>query len=322
MTYCEFHNTLKTMLQGTDLFKNCTLKDVDVPRNNETLKGICIVNPSAQGEGTAPVFYTKALYKEYQGGMPIDIIAQNMIAAYQKMHTSDSMIALVERRANPENLRTAIVSYEANKEWLKDLPYERIADLAVFLTLDLDEKHFVKVNRALMDKIRISDSEAFRAAKENMASDALLSDLLLQSCVRLDASDSYIYRFYNKLPYPALVLTTAEGYDGASLLANAKVLAKIRRVFGKDFIILPSSIHELIVLPTCEDMRNDTTDLIGMVRSINREYVDPADKLSDYVYYYDGAGVKMLQGKSWKITNAKKGRAPLKSGFFFEMTGK
>ena len=49
--------------------------------------------------------------------------------------------------------------------------------------------------------------------------------------------------------------------------------------------ILPSSIHEVILLPS--DRINDPTKLLSMVHDANTTVVSIGDVLSDSVYYYD-----------------------------------
>ena len=53
-------------------------------------------------------------------------------------------------------------------------------------------------------------------------------------------------------------------------------------------LILPSSIHELILLPATDD--TDTDYLSGMVKEINRTTVSEKDFLSDHVYLFDEQG--------------------------------
>jgi len=54
---------------------------------------------------------------------------------------------------------------------------------------------------------------------------------------------------------------------------------------GADMYILPSSIHEVILLPS--DRINDPTELLSMVHDANTTVVSIGDVLSDSVYYYD-----------------------------------
>ena len=54
---------------------------------------------------------------------------------------------------------------------------------------------------------------------------------------------------------------------------------------GRDYYILPSSIHETIFVPA--DSISSAGDLDRMVREINREQVDPEERLTDHCYFYD-----------------------------------
>ena len=51
---------------------------------------------------------------------------------------------------------------------------------------------------------------------------------------------------------------------------------------GGDFFILPSSIHEILIVPD-----NGKMELEAMVKEVNATQVAPADKLTDSVYHYD-----------------------------------
>lgn len=65
---------------------------------------------------------------------------------------------------------------------------------------------------------------------------------------------------------------------------------------GGNFFILPSSVHECIILP----FRNaKLRELEDMVRQVNREEVLPEQKLSDYVYLYDADAKKIVRADKY-----------------------
>ena len=84
---------------------------------------------------------------------------------------------------------------------------------------------------------------------------------------------------------PVTVLTTRGGMEGAGVIYCDTILEKIWKKVG-DFYILPSSIHEVLVVPVSEGI--DRTELEAMVRTINRDEVALDDRLSDRVYLFDG----------------------------------
>lgn len=88
---------------------------------------------------------------------------------------------------------------------------------------------------------------------------------------------------------PMQVLTNREMNLGAGQLLLYKTQALLREQFqGNPVYILPSSIHELIILPTTDDI--DVDYLSGMVKEINRTTVSEKDFLSDHVYLFDEQG--------------------------------
>ena len=81
------------------------------------------------------------------------------------------------------------------------------------------------------------------------------------------------------------VLSNWDTLNGAAALLDAKTMEDISQKLGGDFIVLPSSIHEVIVLPA--DVEMDRRDLEAMVQDVNAGEVAPEDRLSDHVYMYD-----------------------------------
>ena len=91
-------------------------------------------------------------------------------------------------------------------------------------------------------------------------------------------------------------LTSEEKRYGASMILQEDVMGKVSKLMGGDFYILPSSIHETLIVPTTTQMTLE--DMSIMVQYVNKEAVEPEDKLSDKVQFYDS--------KEMVIENAKK----------------
>ena len=60
-------------------------------------------------------------------------------------------------------------------------------------------------------------------------------------------------------------------------------LKKIADDWGCDLYILPSSVHEVIVLP---DLKEEVETLREMVCDVNENQVDKVERLSNSVYHY------------------------------------
>ena len=89
-------------------------------------------------------------------------------------------------------------------------------------------------------------------------------------------------------PYPGstmLVLTNSVQMNGAAALFYPGIMDQAAEQLGGDFIVLPSSTHEVIMIPA--DSATDFRSLEQMVKDINRSQVAPEERLSDHVYHYD-----------------------------------
>lgn len=78
--------------------------------------------------------------------------------------------------------------------------------------------------------------------------------------------------------------------NGAGVLANIQWLEEIREKMG-DFYIIHSSRHELIIIDGKMVEERGAEDLQYMVKTVNGDVLDPADKLSDDVYKFDVNGL-------------------------------
>ncbi len=90
------------------------------------------------------------------------------------------------------------------------------------------------------------------------------------------------------------VLTTADGIFGAGLISSHTVLNHFRVLHG-DFVILPSSIHELLLIPVnSPGFISDAESFETMVREVNSTEVSEEERLSDTPYFFRGKGLEYL----------------------------
>ena len=84
------------------------------------------------------------------------------------------------------------------------------------------------------------------------------------------------------LPYEQYVLTNIAQINGATAILYPNLLQEIGEATQSNFFILPSSIHEVILMKDNGDMNAE--ELQRMVMEINRTQVAPEEVLSDEVY--------------------------------------
>ena len=81
------------------------------------------------------------------------------------------------------------------------------------------------------------------------------------------------------------VVTNETGTDGAAALFYPGVMKSIAERTEGGYYILPSSVHEVIIMP--EDYYSCPENLNAMIEQINNSVVHPRDRLSDTAYHYD-----------------------------------
>lgn len=89
----------------------------------------------------------------------------------------------------------------------------------------------------------------------------------------------------DKNPIPLYLLTSQTGLFGAAGILNMDTIATFAEEIDQNLYIIPSSIHELILLP--DDGYIIAKDLEQMIKEINHTRVEPKDRLSNHVYYYN-----------------------------------
>ena len=83
-----------------------------------------------------------------------------------------------------------------------------------------------------------------------------------------------------------LVMTTEDGILGAAALYYPDIQKRICEIVGGDYYVLPSSVHEVLILP--DNGEADPKALAKMVGEINATQVSPAERLGDRVLHYRG----------------------------------
>ena len=80
------------------------------------------------------------------------------------------------------------------------------------------------------------------------------------------------------------ILTNKERSLGAGTFLYPGVLKQAEELLGARFYVLPSSVHECILIPEEDGMTQEA--LTGLVTEINENQVDPREVLSNQAYYY------------------------------------
>lgn len=292
--YKEFYSSLEKAMEPS----GGRLIEMDIPKNNRMMKGITI---KFDNISLAPTIYPDSYFQDWKEGKTVDGIISGVRTEIKRTvpGLAHFNIKSINRDSAITHLHAAVVGYENNKEWLKNIPHERIEDLAVFAkwrfdNADQDSVTATKITEPLLAHLQLTKEEALKIAKTNTARSAKFEsmDTVMRNIMMDNDMDKELAEMmFPDSSTPLSVVTNESGIDGAAVIACQEVLKAVQKELGEDFYILPSSIHEVLVLP--KSFSDDVEDLKQMVSSVNEAEVPPEDRLSDNVYEFDGHSLKI-----------------------------
>ncbi len=141
----------------------------------------------------------------------------------------------------------------------------------------------VKLTPELLDRVQLSEEEIWKAAERNTYREAEITFQSMESLLK-DIFVSELIGDQAAWCVPMFVISNPGKLHGAVQIFNKKAVKAWAGSRGYDrLIVLPSSIHEVIVVPSNEtDLSKEELD--RMVTEVNSSHVDPAEQLSDRAY--------------------------------------
>lgn len=292
--YTNLTETLKENL-GTDW----TIElHTDVILNNGTTHIALILYKN--GEKLHPQIYLERFFEDYKRGKTMKEILQDVMTTYEEALRNinpDSLSGIEDWEQVKGRLAFRLLSKERNKETLENYVYKEFLDLAAIVTFcaEIDEQGVkaIRVTHDLAERWNVSKEEILQAAEENTEDlfPVRMEPILDTLCRVADISrDDLPEEVLAEEDSPQImVLTNYLGVNGATVLLYDSFLQQVYEKLGGKFIILPCSIHEVIVMPSASAPH--AADSQKMVEQINHSAVKEEEILSDSVYLYDGEKV-------------------------------
>ncbi len=274
--------------------EGCIVEIKPVRKNNGVmLDTIMIHRPE---DLTCPNIYVNQVYESCLNGMTMDQAAECILQTYHSALPALQINAdqLISKSIIRDQVVYRLVNYDRNKSLLEDVPHQKILDLARIYYVMVENEQMgrgaIMVQDHFLEYYDISMSELDEAAAKNtpklLPADFIrISDLLREFGEKTGAcSYSEISLEEEAYTAPLYVLTNQARQYGAYYLTDTEVLAEISEKLDSDLFLLPSSVHECMVVPA--KMWEDADELVRMVREINQEQVSRDEYLSDNVYRF------------------------------------
>ena len=264
-----------------------TFERRNVLKNNGViLRGVTI---SRADEVMSPTIYLDGAYSLFTDGYSMDVIVGKLYEGIIDSENSGIQFDNGEFRdlqQVKDHIIYRLINAVENKDFLKDVPHILYLDLAICFAAYYEQAD----GTAYSVTIHEDHAKMWGVTAEQLLEYARVNTPRLYP-ERSDSIVNVIRENFNDLAEsyledcPMVVLTNKSKCNGAAVILYPDVMSRLSEQMGNgDIILLPSSIHEWILLPADDDTEMDY--LRNMVQQVNQSCVEREEVLSDKVYIY------------------------------------
>lgn len=267
------------------------VEHVICPKNNGVkLDGLLI---KKKGTRVAPTFYLGHLYNDFKHGQStITELSYRMVNAYLQDEEENkrfmaSCTNWLDRTYILNHVVYRIINRAYNEELLKTVPYSPLDNdlVKIFYINALQSDTFtgiMTITDSIMDALGLTLAELEEYSEENTP------NLLKPSLQTMENMLSSFFGEYedSKTETSMWVLTNQSKMYGASTIFYDGLMESISELLDSDLYIIPSSLHEVIIMKAPLTMFEDY--MRGQIRFINSDAnaLGREDVLSNNLYYY------------------------------------
>lgn len=289
MTFLTFKEEILSSLRNS-FGKDYSLSVIPIQKNNQiSYQGLII---QQNGQNISPTIYLDPLYEAFEEKrLCMNDILEQIKSTYHSARPQENID--ISFFSDFEKVQSRIcmklIHYEKNREFLNDVPHIRFLDLAIvfyyLIPLTVIEHATIMISNQHTLHWGTTEQYLFELAKENMPR---LLPYYLDDIISLIDVPELSGSYDTKDSLPLYVLTNSEKLFGASTILYPQLLESIALRMESDFIILPSSIHEVLLLPTSA-INDNTKDYAAIINEVNATELSKEEVLSDHAYYYSRA---------------------------------
>ena len=286
MRYIEFLKELRTGIEKRMGEKYRILIKASLKENGKRVKGIEITH--CERQSLSFMAYGESYYQYYLENEDMDKCIQSIMSVYEecKDKSRGDIDSLRDWDRCKRFIYPFLISRDMNKELLKKLVYRTYLDFAIcymirFPQEESDSYAVCRIHNDMLGVWEIGNDELHEVAMRNCQEDGykivnmleIMGDILNEDLKdEMDTCGMY-------------VLSNQCRRYGATGILDGEMLAEFAEKIENNFYILPSSLHEVILISCKDDFEEE--QLNQMVHDVNEDVVDLSDILSDHVYYYD-----------------------------------
>jgi hypothetical protein len=297
MTYEHFKEKILQSLLG-QLPEDTHVEIQEIIKNNNLhLDGLLISTPSVN---ISPTIYLNEYYRRYQEGETeedFSAVVSSIMECYEEHRLKESIDTsfFTDYTKVRQHVVYKLINQEKNRQLLEDVPFLPFLDLAIVFCYYLSESQLsdrpqgtngtILIRNSHLDYWNITVAELYHDAKRNtpVLMEAELQPLKNLCCELLPPAqqEEFLTEDWDS---PLYVLTNQQRFLGAATILYHQILKRFAEELEDDLIILPSSIHEVLLVPAA--LVATPAILSGLVNEVNDTQVAAEEVLANHVYIY------------------------------------
>jgi len=247
----------------------------------------------------APTVYVDEAFQQYvDGDVSISKVVEKMCeGAYEAHKHSPELPELTPDEAK-KHITLTLVNTERNEQLLAQAPHFEIGDLSAIPRWYINDNASFVVNNDIASSLMMTPDEVLSIGQQNINAQEFEIKPMQEILRDMFSAEGMDPEMMDMMMPPdmagtqMIVMTSPSHTNGANSLLSEKALNQVHDMLG-DYIVLPSSIHEVICIPA--DDRMSPEELRKMVHEVNVTQVAPQDFLSDNIMEYDGQKLSVVR---------------------------
>lgn len=274
-----------------ELGGGCRVQIREVRKNNGVvLHGLVILS---QCKNVTPTIYLETFLESYEEGVPFAEVIRSLVGIYRKEVPKASIDMEFFRSFDrvKDRICYRLVGRRGNRKLLEEVPHIDFLDLAVCFYYAYQGETLgegsILIYNSHMEMWKVSTADLLAMAKANTPRlfpwvCNSMEEILMETEGRKGdlTAEGDIFR-----DFPMRVLSNEKRTQGAVCMIYPELLEKLASEGRHSMYILPSSIHEVILLQ--DTSVGPPQELKKMIMEVNRTQVAPEEILSDSLYFYD-----------------------------------
>lgn len=283
MTYQQFVEEIASQINS--ISKGPIYAEVRASIKNNNVERIGLTIHEAE-INVSPTLYLEDFYQEFLDGESLLDITYRIMDVYEEIRFENSweLEHILDYDTISGQIVFKLIHLRQNLPLLQNVPFVRYQDLVIVFLLMVDVEPCgsgtIIITNDMKNSWGVTANDLYEAALQNtpklLPSDfrpmcSVVSEMLGTTCSYEDFEDTHMY-----------ILTNAQKQYGASAILYPGLLEHISEQLGEDFYLIPSSIHEFIILPS--SYSPSTRELNEMVNEVNSNELPEDEFLSDHIY--------------------------------------